>query len=130
MAEQTLFNEGSVQVTRWQLVVQNQAYALRDITAVEIATRPLPWFVRLLFAVGIVALLIAQLNASLVLSGAALVILALAGFGWWRSRHTFILVLGTANGAKNVLVSTNRQLIDRVAQAIDAVLVQRGGRGI
>ena len=130
MAEPTLFSEGPVQVTRRRLVVDDQAYALGDITAVQIGTRPMAWLARLCLVAGAIALLGAQLSSNLTWWVAALVLLGIAGYGWWRSRHTYILVLGTPAGNKNAMVSTNRQLIDRVAQAIDGVLVARGGRGL
>ena len=127
MAEPTLLNEGSVQVTRQRLVVQDRTYLLRDITAVQIGTLPLPRvLVTLGLLLGVAAGTWGQATGSLWLVFVGLALLGLVGVIWWRRQHTYTLVLGTPTGEQPVLTSRNRQFIDRVAQVIDGVLVGRG----
>ena len=127
MAEPTLLNEGSVQVTRQRLVVEGRTYPLRDITAVQIGTLPLPRvLVTLGLLLGIGAGTWGQATGSFALALVGLVLLGVVGVIWWRRQHTYTLVLGTPTGEQPVLTSRNRQFIDRVAQVIDGVLVGRG----
>ena len=64
-------------------------------------------------------------NLALLLGG--VVVPATVGGFWWYRIYT--LVLGTPAGDQQVLVSRDRAFIDRVAQAIDLVLVERGRSG-
>jgi hypothetical protein len=126
MGEPALIDTGTVQVTRQRLVVQGRSYRLQEITAVYIGTAPLPRFlimIGLLLGIGIS--IGAQAAGNLAWSLGGLVVLAAVGALWWYRRHTYTLVLGTPEGDQQVLVSRNRASIDRVAQAIDLVLVER-----
>ena len=130
MGEPALLNTGTVQVTRQRLVVQDRSYLLREITAVYIGTAPLPRsLVGLGLLLGIVISLSAQGSGNLPLLLGGVVVLAAVGGFWWYRRHTYTLVLGTPAGDQQVLVSRDRAFIDRVAQAIDLVLVERGRSG-
>ncbi len=130
MAEPALLNEGTIQVTRRRLVLPDHTYLLSDITAVHITTGPLPRIlVVLAILLGITALTSGLQAGSLAVGLLGLAFLGLAAVLWWRARHTYRLVLRTPKGETPVLVSTNRQLINRVVDAIDAVIVARGRAG-
>ena len=130
MGEPALLNTGTVQVTRQRLVVQDRSYLLREITAVYIGTAPLPRSLVVLgLLLGIVISLSAQGSGNLPLLLGGVVVLAAVGGFWWYRRHTYTLVLGTPAGDQQVLVSRDRAFIDRVAQAIDLVLVERSRSG-
>jgi hypothetical protein len=130
MGEPTLLTTGTVQVTRQRLVVQDRSYLLREITAVYIGTAPLPRSLVLLgLLLGIGISIGAQAAGNLGLSLGGLIVLAAVGGFWWYRRHTYTLVLGTSAGDQQVLVSRDRAFIDRVAQAIDLVLVERSRSG-
>jgi hypothetical protein len=60
--------------------------------------------------------------------GAALSLLAIVGLLWWRANRTYILMLGTAEGDASILTTTDRQLIERAAQTIDMLLLERSRR--
>jgi hypothetical protein len=131
MGEPALIDTGTVQVTRQRLVVQGRSYRLQEITAVYIGTVPLPRLLVLFgLLLGIGISIGAQAAGNLSWSLGGLVVLAAVGGFWWYRRHTYTLVLSTPEGDQQVLVSRNRASIDRVAQAIDLVLVERsrGGR--
>ncbi len=131
MAEPMLLNEEAVQVTRRRLVVHNQTYELRDITSVEIGTAGMSRaVVSICLVLGAGALLGAQVVGEMWCLALGVILLAIGALGWWRSSRTFTLIVGTAGGAKQVLASRNRKFIDLVAQAIDAVLVERQGRRV
>ncbi len=127
MAEPTMFQEGTLQVTRRRVIVQGQQYALQDINSVHIGTARLPRGLvipAVLFATG--ALLIAPGN--LIWMGVGLSLLVIVGFLWWRANRTYILILGTAAGDTQILTTTDRQLIERAAQTIDMLLLERSRR--
>ena len=129
MAEPTLFQEGQLQVTRQRVLADGEQYALNDLTSVQIETRRLPrGLVALAVLFGTISLFVSQGNGSLVWLAAGVSLLALVGFLWWRASRTYILVLGTAKGDKQILTSTDRRLIEQAAQTIDALLVARSRR--
>lgn len=126
LVEPTLLNEDAIQVTRRQLKVGDQTYALRDITSVTIASKAVPR-AALVAAVflAVVAISIGQALASLTCLVVGFVMLVALGLVAWLRSRTYILVIGTSNGDTPVYTSRNRQLIDRIAQAIDAVVVEQ-----
>ncbi len=129
MAEPTLFQEGTLQVTRRRVLVQGEQYALQDIKSVHIGTARLPRGLvvpALLIATG--ALLFGPGNGNLIWMGAGVSLLAIVGFLWWRASRTYILILGTAEGDTQILTTTDRQLIERAAQTIDMLLLERSRR--
>jgi len=126
MAEPTLFQQDQLQVTRRRVLVDGEQYALNDLTSVQIETAKLPrGLVVLAVLFGTISLFVFQGNGSLVWLAAGVSLLALVGFLWWRASRTYILVLGTATGDKQILTSTDRRLIEQAAQTIDALLVAR-----
>jgi len=126
MAEPTLFQQGQLQVTRRRVLADGEQYALNDLISVQIETAKLPrGFVALAVLLGTIALFVSQTNGSLVWLAAGVSLLALVGFLWWRASRTYILVLGTATGDRQILTSTDRRLIEQAAQTIDALLVAR-----
>ena len=127
MAEPTIFQEGTLQVTRRRVMAQGEQYALENIKSVHIATARLPRGLvvpAVLVATG--ALLVAPGN--LIWMGVGLSLLAIVGFLWWRANRTYILILGTAEGDTPILTTTDRQLIERAAQTIDMLLLERSRR--
>lgn len=127
MAEPTIFQQGTFQVTRRRILLDDQQYALRDISSVEIATARVPRTLvvpAMIFGIG--AFLVSQFNGSVAWLAASVLLFVLVGVLWWRANRTYILVLGTSQGNKQVFTSNDRHLIDRAAQAIDALLVERG----
>lgn len=129
MSEPTMFQEGTFQITRRRVVADGQQFLFDTIRSVQIGTMrvPRPLVVpALLFAFG--SLLVSQLTGSLVWLGVALVAFALVGYLWWRASHTYILTIGTTQGDKQVLTTNNRQVLERAAQTIDALIVEKGRR--
>ena len=129
MAEPTLFQEDQLQITRHRVLVDGAQYALNDLISVQIETAKLPRaFVVLAVLFGTISLFASQLNGNLVWLAAGVSLLAVVGFRWWRASRTYILVLGTATGDKQILTSADRRLIEQAAQTIDALLVARSRR--
>lgn len=126
MAEPSLFQEGSLQITRRRIVADGQEYPMRDVQSVQIGTAQLSrLLLGLIVAAGFVALMGAQLSQNLLCFVVPVVCFAVAGFLWWRASRTFILIIGTREGEHSLMVSNNRQLVDRAAQAIDSMLLEQ-----
>jgi hypothetical protein len=129
MAEPTIFQEGTFQVTRRRVLLDGQQYSFDSIRSVQIGTVRIQRILAIpaiLFGVG--SCMVSQLNGSLVWFVAGLVAFAFVGYLWWRANRTYTLILGTTEGDRQVLTSNDRQLIERAAQTIDALLVERGRR--
>jgi hypothetical protein len=126
MAEPSLFQEGSLRVTRRRIIAEDQEYEMRSVTSVQIGTARLSrLLLGLLIAAGIVALAGAQLSQNLYCFVVPVAAFGVAGYLWWRASRTFILIIGTADGEHSLMTSNNRPLVDRAAQAIDSMLLER-----
>lgn len=129
MAEPTLFQQGAFQITRRRVLSDGKQYAFDAIRSVQIGTARIPRLLLIpavLFGIG--TLMVSQLNGSLVWLAVGVIAFALVGFLWWRSSRTYILIIGTNEGDKPILTTKDRQLLERAAQTIDAMLVERGRR--
>jgi hypothetical protein len=126
MAEPSLFQEGSLQITRRRIVADGKEYPIRDVQSVQIGTAQLSrLLLGLIVAAGVVALMGAQLQQNLLCFVIPIICFGVAGYLWWRASRTFILIIGTKEGEHQLMVSNNRQLVDRAAQAIDSMLLER-----
>lgn len=129
MAEPTLFQDGAFQITRRRVLFDGKQYAFDAIRSVQIGTARIPRLLAIpaiLFGIG--SLMVSQLNGNLVWLAAGVIAFAAVGLLWWRSSRTYILIIGTTEGDKPVLTTNDRQLLERAAQTIDALLVERGRR--
>ncbi len=130
MSEPSLFQEGSLQITRRRIIADGQEYTMRDVTSVQIANGKLSRvLLGLIVTAGVVALMAANLSQNLIAYIIPIGCFAVAGYLWWRASRTYILVIGTKDGDHPLMVSNKRQIVDRAAQAIDSMLLERGRFG-
>ncbi len=130
MAEPSLFQEGSLQVTRRRIIADGTEYVMRDVTSVQIGNGRLSRvLLGLIVLAGIVGIMAASLSQNLLAYVIPIACFGFAGYMWWRATHTYILLIGTKDGEFPILVSNKRQIVDRAAQSIDAMLLERNRFG-
>lgn len=127
--EQTFLHEGNVQVTHSRIVIDNHTYPINGITVVRSDVIPASRSPKrtLSILLGIFGCLMgvgSGGNATMifwvaVLFGSAILL-------WLNAKALFHIYLGTAGGEKEVLSSSDKAFVDRVAQAINEALVSRG----
>ena len=113
------FNDRGVSVTRNALSSAGQVFTLRDIVDVQVVTVPknkvLPRAISLLGFVGAIVGGILRSPVGMV-CGTMLVVV-----GWltWATQDvTHRLMVQTANGLREALMSTDREFVERVAAAV------------
>lgn len=113
------FNDRGVSVTRNALSSAGQVFPLRDIVDVQVVTVPknkiLPRAISLLGLVGAIIGAIFRSPVGMV-CGTMLVVV-----GWltWATQDvTHRLMVQTANGEREALMSTDREFVERVSAAV------------
>lgn len=116
---ETPFNDRGVSVTRNALSAAGQVFPLREIVGVQVVTvqknKILPLTISSLGLVGAIAGGILRSPAGLV-CGAMLVVV-----GWltWATQDiTHRLMVQTATGEREALMSTDREFVERVSAAV------------
>ncbi|CAE6715478.1 hypothetical protein R69927_04825 [Paraburkholderia domus] len=116
---ETPFNDRGVSVTRNALSSAGQVFPLRDIVDVQVVTVPknkaLPRAISLLGLVGAIVGGIFRSPVGMV-CGTMLVVV-----GWltWATQDvTHRLMVQTANGLREALMSTDREFVERVGAAV------------
>jgi hypothetical protein len=116
---ETPFNDRGVSVTRNALSSAGQVFPLKDIVDVQVVTVPknkaLPRAISLLGLVGVIVGGILRSPAGLVCG----TMLAVVGWLTWATQDiTHRLMVQTANGLREALMSTDREFVERVAAAV------------
>ncbi|ANB77620.1 DUF6232 family protein [Paraburkholderia phytofirmans] len=116
---ETPFNDRGVSVTRNALSSAGQVFPLRDIVDVQVVTvqknKVLPRAISLAGLVGAIAGGILRSPVGMV-CGTMLIVV-----GWltWATQDiTHRLMVQTANGPREALMSTDREFVERVAAAV------------
>jgi Family of unknown function (DUF6232) len=116
---ETPFNDRGVSVTRNALSSAGQVFPLRDIVDVQVVTvqknKVLPRVISLVGLIGAIVGGIFRSPAGMV-CGTMLVVV-----GWltWATQDvTHRLMVQTANGVREALMSTDREFVERVAAAV------------
>lgn len=116
---ETPFNDRGVSVTRNALSSAGQVFPLRDIVDVQVVTvqknKVLPRAISLVGLIGAIIGGIFRSPAGMV-CGTMLVVV-----GWltWATQDvTHRLMVQTANGVREALMSTDREFVERVAAAV------------
>ncbi|MEZ0603490.1 DUF6232 family protein [Paraburkholderia sp. IW21] len=116
---ETPFNDRGVSVTRNALSSAGQVFPLRDIVDVQVVTvqknKILPRTISLLGLVGAIVGGILHSPVGMV-CGTMLVVV-----GWltWATQDvTHRLMVQTTNGVREALMSTDREFVERVAEAV------------
>ncbi|QQC67146.1 DUF6232 family protein [Paraburkholderia ginsengisoli] len=117
---ETPFNDRGVSVTRNALSAAGQVFPLRDIVGVQVVTVPknkvLPVTISVLGVILAIAGAIFSSPAALVCG----VMLAVVGWLTWATQDvTHRLIVRTADGEREALMSTEREFVERVSAAVD-----------
>ncbi|MBB5417775.1 hypothetical protein QF000_002875 [Paraburkholderia atlantica] len=113
------FNDRGVSVTRNALSAAGQVFPLRDIVDVQVVTVQKNKVVPLVISVaGLIGAIVGGVlhSASGLVSGAMLVVV-----GWltWVTQDvTHRLMVKTAEGEREALMSTDREFVERVGEAV------------
>jgi len=131
MAEESVYSDGSVNVTTTRVMISGTTYALRNITSVKMAMTPAKQgcaIVLLIF--GILAVLgafgafsnsvgsgiIALLFAGAILAGAIL---------WLRScKPSYHVAVASASGEAHALTSKDKSYIEKIVASINDAIVR------
>ncbi|WP_032873093.1 MULTISPECIES: DUF6232 family protein [Acinetobacter] len=117
-SEQTLFSSGNVSVTSARFIVNNQTYAVRNITSVDKKMKKAPklgWWIigAILILVGISA---GKINGFLIFGAIAIAI----GF---LVNHKYYVVLKTSAAELQALESKDENYIDDVIYALNQAIL-------
>ncbi|RKT21131.1 hypothetical protein B0G69_4505 [Paraburkholderia sp. RAU2J] len=117
---ETPFNDRGVSVTRNALSSAGQVFPLRDILGVQVVTVPknkvLPVTISVLGLIGAIAGVIFGSPAGIVCG----VMLVVVGWLTWATQDiTHRLMVQTADGEREALMSTDREFVERVGAAVD-----------
>jgi hypothetical protein len=116
---ETPFNDRGVSVTRNALSSAGQVFPLRDIVGVQVVTvqknRALPTTISVLGLIGAIAGGIFGSPAGIVCG----VMLVVVGWLTWVTQDiTHRLMVQTADGEREALMSTDREFVERVGVAV------------
>lgn len=116
---ETPFNDRGVSVTRNALSSAGQVFPLRDIVGVQVVTvqknRALPTTISVLGLIGAIAGGIFGSPAGIVCG----VMLVVVGWLTWVTQDiTHRLMVQTADGEREALMSTDREFVERVGAAV------------
>jgi hypothetical protein len=113
------FNDRGVSVTRNALSSAGQVFPLRDIVDVQVVTvqknKVLPLAISLLGLVGAIAGAVLRSPVGIVCG----VMLIVVGWLTWATQDvTHRLMVQTASGEREALMSTDREFVERVSSAV------------
>lgn len=117
---ETPFNDRGVSVTRNALSSAGQVFPLRDIVSVRVVTVPknkvLPLAISL---VGLVGAIVGGIVRSPVGMVCGTMLIVVGWLTWATQDVTHRLMVLTANGEREALMSTDRDFVARVGVAVD-----------
>ncbi|MFL9889806.1 DUF6232 family protein [Paraburkholderia sp. RL17-381-BIF-C] len=117
---ETPFNDRGVSVTRNALSAAGQVFPLRDIVSVQVVTvqknKALPLAISLVGLAGAIVGGILRSPVGMVCG----TMLAVVGWLTWATQDiTHRLMVQTANGEREALMSTDRDFVERVGAAVN-----------
>jgi hypothetical protein len=116
---ETPFNDRGVSVTRNALSSAGQVFPLRDIVGVQVVTvqknRVLPLTISLL---GLVGAILGGIFRSPVGIVCGVMLIVVGWLTWVTQDITHRLMVQTANGEREALMSTDREFVERVGAAV------------
>ncbi|MFM0035916.1 DUF6232 family protein [Paraburkholderia strydomiana] len=117
---ETPFNDRGVSVTRNALSSAGQVFPLRDIVGVQVVTvqknKVLPVTISVLGLIGAIAGVIFGSPAGIV---CGVMLVAVGWLTWATQDITHRLMVQTADGEREALMSTDREFVERVGAAVD-----------
>jgi hypothetical protein len=123
MAETVFHTDGAVNITNARAVLGGKTYAMSNISSVTMVKKKVN--IVLVAILGIIAL------ASLGMLGSSpittiLVIAVCAGLIYLLVRPAYGVVLGSASGESEALVSRDRVYIEKIVNAMNEAIIHRG----
>ncbi|MFL9984445.1 DUF6232 family protein [Paraburkholderia sediminicola] len=116
---ETPFNDRGVSVTRNALSSAGQVFPLRDIVDVQVVTvqknKVMPRAISLL---GLVGAIVGGILRSPVGMVCGTMLIVVGWLTWATQDITHRLMVQTANGLREALMSTDREFVERVAAAV------------
>ena len=138
MSEKVFFKDESVFITNTRAVLEDKTYAMANITSVSWESIPpalgdYATFGMFLILAGFISALLAlsTLSYSFNLFTVLLVIIGVAvGFVGLRinklPKPTYVVKIGSASGESDVLYAKDKDYINRIVNAINAAIIERG----
>ena len=121
MDEKVFFEYEGVQVTNARFKVDDQTYAIRNITSTAAWTQPQKWVLPLLLALFVVALLTGGKDGV----GVGVFFLLLAAGLFWMGRPMHFVKLNTAAGEVKALKSNQKEYVLKVVNALNDAMVSQ-----
>lgn len=121
MEENIFFKNETVTISQNQFIVENQTFALDNVTSIKIETSPPSR--RVSGNTAIIGALCLSLDELFFMLG--FVLLAVAGYLWKIGKPKHSIILNTSAGEKQTLVSDDEEYIKQVFAALNAALESR-----
>lgn len=116
---ETPFNDRGVSVTRNALSSAGQVFPLRDVLGVQVVTVPknkiLP---RIISSIGLIGAIVGGVFRSPVGMVCGVMLIVVGWLTWATQDVTHRLIVQTATGEREALMSTDREFVERVSAAV------------
>ena len=119
--EKIYFDEGNVKVTRARFIVPGQTHAMSGVTSVRASKNQPVKGPAIMGGVGVLLLFGGEIGV--MAFGALLIVGAVL---WYLKGAEYIVVLSSASGEAEALSSKNADWIDRIINALNDAIVDRG----
>lgn len=129
MDEKTLVNEGGVVVSSTRFVVGGKTYPLAGITSVEaftISAKRVPGIVLVALGVILLVVLFQVVPSWTIAVGCGGILIVIGGAAAAAAKTKYAVRVATAGMQANALVSPDRQRVQRIVDALNQAIVQRG----
>ncbi len=131
--EKTYYQDASVLVTNSRVILQGTTYAMTNITSVKMISKA-PSLTGALIGVIAGALgilcgifgIIVEVNAGWLGIVLGVVFIGGAIFLFSKAKATYVVIVGSTSGEKQVFTSTNKEQIQKIIVAINQAIVERG----
>lgn len=125
--EKTYFSDDAITVTSSRAVIGGKTYAMANITSVSKGKRPANTSgATALVLLGALMFLCALSGPGLVIGVPGLVLAGLGIFNFTQARPDFVVRLGSASGEANALLHKDEAYIQRIVDAMNTAIVDRG----
>jgi hypothetical protein len=117
---ETPFNDRGVSVTRNALSSAGQVFPLRDILGVQVLTVPKnKWLPRVISLIGLIGAIVGVIFRSPVGMVCGVMLTVVGWLTWATQDVTHRLIVQTAAGEREALMSTDREFVERVGAAVN-----------
>lgn len=123
MEEKIFFNQGDVSVSNARFIVYGQTYAMNGVTSVKQGVENPSRLGPIVVALIGLGFLVGGSFKTVVI---AFIAIGLAILFWRSQSPDYSVVLNTASGEKQALVSKDKKFIDGVIEALNQSIIHRG----